>query len=56
MLVLSVRKGETVEINFNGVKCRVLVQDADRGSVKLCFDAPKEVAIIRQNAKKREVK
>ena len=46
-LVLSLKIGERVAVQVGGVVCWVGVSDSGSGCVKLVFDAPQSVIIIR---------
>ena len=45
MLSLSRRLGESVVIG--GLNVRITVVEIDRNKVRLAFDAPKDIAIVR---------
>lgn len=51
MLVLSAKPGESIQVGEN---IRVTVLTNKSGQTRLGFDAPREVKILRDNAKKRE--
>ena len=50
MLVLTVKNEEIVHLICNdGREVKIKVMNQKRGQVKLAFDAPKEVRILRQS-------
>ena len=51
MLILKLKKGSKLKIGDNVTVTVVRVRG---GFVKLGFDAPREVAVLRDDAKKRE--
>lgn len=59
MLVFSRKKNEAVLVKVGDVTVRVIVSSIEHGKVRIGFDAPKEVNILREevaNRFKREVK
>jgi len=53
MLVISRRENETISI---GKDIKIRIQHIQRGSVKVAIQAPKDLPILRQNAKVRSKK
>ena len=54
MLVLTRRKGEWLRLLCpGGVEVRLAVASVNGGTVRLAFDAPPEVAIVRDDARRR---
>ena len=54
MLVLTRRRGEWVHLLCpDGTEIRLVVVSAEGGTVRLAFDAPAEVAIVRDDARRR---
>lgn len=53
MLVIGLQKGEGVTIGDN---IRVVFIGKDGGHWKIGFEAPREVSIVRENAKVKEAK
>ena len=51
MLVLSRKIGERIQI---GDDVTLIVSKIDAGRVKLAFDAPREVSIVRDDVKKAD--
>jgi len=48
MLVLTRRIGEEIIIRFGDHEVRVIPQESSGNQVRLSFDAPKEVQILRE--------
>ena len=53
MLILTRKKGEAVTITAGGQTIKVVVTQIRDGHVRLGFDAPAEVKIVRDNAKRK---
>ncbi len=51
MLVLSRRKNETIELEHDGTVIKVTVVRIDSSRVRLGFEAPQDVRIIRSEIK-----
>lgn len=51
MLILSRAKGQEILIGEN---IRIVVVELDNAHVRLGFDAPRDVQIVRPDAKKKE--
>ena len=55
MLVLTRRRGEWVHpLCPDGTEIRLVVASAEGGAIRLGFDAPAEVAIVRDDARRRD--
>ena len=48
MLALRRRKGERVRVRFGGADVWVTVAEAGNGVVRLAFEAPREVEVMRE--------
>ena len=51
MLILTAKPGESIQIGEN---IRITALPKQGGQVKLGFEAPREIKILRDNAKKRD--
>lgn len=47
MLVLSRRKGQSVDVSFAGQTLRITVLDLGRGTVRIGFTGPRDVVVER---------
>ena len=56
MLVLSRRTDESVILTIGDITIRVIVFEASQGKVRLGIEAPKEVAVCRDDAVVKEKK
>ena len=54
MLVLSRKRGESVLIQVGDITIRVVVTTLGDGKVKLGFEAPQKVAIVREEIADRQ--
>lgn len=51
MLVLSRKKGETVYVSVGGVEVEVCVVDIRGDKVRIGFEAPKDVTVLRSEVR-----
>lgn len=53
MLILTIKPGEAVYLSGTG-ECKLLVLSNDRGCVRMGFEAPQSITILREKVKLRQ--
>lgn len=53
MLVLTFKEDEDLFLNFNGVEVKIKVVRANEKKTRLGVEAPKEVEVVRGNARNK---